>query len=465
MISNFARKAMLCAVPAIVAAMTCFAGTAQAGSALQYRVLHKFCQSANCADGYFAVEAPLLDPNGNLFGVTHSGGEGGGFGALWELTPKHDGARYFKHVLTGFCDAGTGDCPSGGHPLAGPIMDVNGNIYGTTSSTPSNGCGTVYEAVTARAPNFGKPRLKVLHTFFSKGDGCAPNYGSLDYQGKESGQLYDGASPLYGMTQDGGLANKGAVYELTPPVSGQKSWSERLIYQFCVQTPRKDGGVRATNCTDGSHPQGNLVMDQAGDLFGETSDGKIFELSPDGSGFFNFRVLYTSTTSEEYDWLALESDGTLAGVSQSGGASGSGTLFTLTPDTCKGRCTAIFTYSYTLLHDFCTGACTDGAGPNSLVMDSSGNLFGTTFAGGTNPAPPHSTYTGAGTVFEYTKNGGLFFPIHEFCAETDCADGGAPVGGLMMDSNGNMYGTTAGGGSTANVVYGAGTVYELSLPQ
>jgi uncharacterized repeat protein (TIGR03803 family) len=450
MFSKFALKAMLCAVPVAVAAMA--SGGAQAGAAFQYRVLHDFCKAANCADGAYAVEAPAMDSDGDLYGVTYMRGQGG-YGALWELVPHDGGARYYKHVLKGFCDEETADCGSGGRPMAGPVMDVNGNLYGTTSRTDGNYCGTVYEMPAAITAARFKPQLRVLHTFAYKGDACAPNSGSLEYQGKDSGQAYDGTSPLFGMTQYGGLSGNGAVYKLTPPKPGRKKWTETVLYSFCVQT------LRNTNCQDGKNPQGNLVMDGSGNLFGATNDGKVFEMSQDG---LTFNVLYTSTTGETYTALIIDGGGTLHGVADGGGATGYGTLFSLAP-TCAACGRIGLGYQYTLLHDFCAGDCADGAGPNSLVMDASGNIFGTAFSGGTNPAPPNSTYTGAGTVFEYTQ-AGSFFPLHQFCAQDVCTDGGAPVGGLMLSSGGAMFGTTAGGGSTANVKYGAGTVYELSAP-
>ena len=77
--------------------------------------------------------------------------------------------------------------------------------------------------------------------------------------------------------------------------------------------------------------------------------------------------------------------------------------------------------------------------------------------------PPGTGQAGGGTIFEYTSDG-TFFPIYTFCAETNCADGGAPLGGLMTDGNGNFYGTTSEGGSLANANSGSGVVYELSLP-
>ncbi len=461
MISNFARKAMLCAMPVFVAALSSFAGTqAAAGTAFQYRVLHDYCKAADCADGYYATGTPAMDADGNLYTVSYDGARFG-YGALSEIEPRKGGTRYFKHVLKEFCDDDTAECGSGGHPDSGVIMDAQGNLYGTTwTSANKSGCGTVYEIETVtRAAKF-KPPVEVLYTFDNP-DGCAPAYGSLDYAGKESGQPYDGTSPLFGMTNHGGSQNAGTVYELIPPKPGRKLWTEKVLVNFC--NPQAPKG-RALPCRAGAFPLGNLVMDASGDVFGETTSGVVFALSPDGSGGFNYNAIYTSNTGEEYIGLLIEDDGTLIGVADGGGPTKGGTLFSLTPP-CRACSARDIIYQYTLLHAFCGGGgnCDDGLDPNTVVMDSSGNLFGTTFAGGPNAAPPNSPYTGGGTLFEYS-NSGLFFTVHGFCAQTDCADGGAPYGGLMVDNNGNLFGTTAGGGSTVNVKYGAGVLYELSLP-
>jgi uncharacterized repeat protein (TIGR03803 family) len=458
MISKFARKAMLCAVPVFVA-MTA-STEASAGNAFQFRVLHDYCKAADCADGDYAVGTPFEDKEGNFYTLTHSGARFG-YGALTEIEPKKGGTRYFKHVLKEFCDDETADCGSGGHPGAGVIQDFNGDLYGTNevSSDKKHPCGTIWRIETVtRNTKFHAP-IQVLHTFDGT-DGCVPDFGSLDYQGKEFGQLYDGASPLFGMTNQGGSQNAGTVYELIPPKPGRNQWTQKVLVSFCNPFAPKG---RAQACQTGAYPLGNLVMDQSGDIFGETTSGVVFELSPNGSGF-DYNIVYQSTTGETYVGLTLETDGTLIGVADSGGPTKNGTLFSLTVPcrACNKRDT---TYVYTVLHGFCTGGgnCYDGLDPNTVVVDASGNLFGTTFAGGPNAAPPNSPYTGAGTVFEYS-NTGVFSVLHDFCGQDNCADGGAPYGGLMIDGNGALYGTTAGGGSTNNVKYGAGVLYELSLP-
>ena len=345
MSGNFTRSVFVCGL-SLAAGL--WSAQAQAGAISNYRVLHTFCQATSCADGALAIGAPAMDANGDLFGVTAFGGRFGG-GALYELVPKHGGARYFKHVLKAFCDPDY--CSGSGEPEATPIMDGSGNLYGTTTGVKKS-CGAVYM-------KSAEPQLHVLH-IFQGADGCHPTSGSLVYQGSASGQAYDGISPLYGLTSDGGANSEGAVYELTPPQPGSNKWGARTIYSFC----------HISDCADGVNPQGNLVMDASGDLLGGTSDGLIFELSPDGSGGFDYQGIYVSRTGETYVGFALASDGaTLYGIASSGGGSpAGGTLFSLAAGcrACGAR-----QIIYTPLHTFCSGGgnCVDGNSPNAIVLE------------------------------------------------------------------------------------------------
>ncbi|HTT97725.1 MAG TPA: choice-of-anchor tandem repeat GloVer-containing protein [Rhizomicrobium sp.] len=410
---------------------------------IDYRVLHTFCHSANCGDGQQPIGL-TIDAEGDLFGVAVGGGRFGA-GTLYELAPQHHGKHYTLDMLKELCNPDF--CTAGNTPTAAPIMDGSGNLYGTTESARQQGCGAIYMKSSP-------PQFHVLHVF-QGADGCNATSGSLVYQGKQSGQAYDGVSPLYGMTENGGSNSSGVVYELTPPKPGRKKWSERVIYSFC----------QISDCADGTQPVGNLVMDANGDLFGGTTDGTIFEMTPDGNGGFNHHILYISGTGESFFELALASDGTtLYGVSAAGGTGSAGTLFKLTPNTCRACGARLTTYQYTLLHTFCSGGgnCTDGHGPAALLFDQQGDIFGVTAAGGANAAPPQSGTTGGGTVFEYTHTGS-FGTLYNFCAQANCTDGGRPIGGLLLN-NGALFGTTANGGSTTWLTSGAGVVFELMLP-
>ena len=208
-----------------------------------------------------------------------------------------------------------------------------------------------------------------------------------------SGNLY--GTTTYGSTNVnlycGFLApGCGTVFELNS--AGQ----ETVLYSFCS----------APNCTDGTFPNSALIVDAAGNLYGTTSNGGRSSVGNCmGSRF------------------------------QTGGC---GTLFRV--DT-RGR--------EKVLYNFCSASnCTDGAGPNGLIRDAAGKLYGTTTGGGA---------YGGGTVFtlDHSNNVSHLTVLYSFCSEPNCVDGSGP-GGLLRDTAGNLYGTTYGGGANNN-----GTVFKL----
>lgn len=439
----------LAALAAIAAAAIVWSAPAQAGFTLPYRVLHEFCK-ANCRDGSFpAGERLVRDVSGKLFGTTFRGGDNNG-GMIYEAFPKHGGTRYFKKVLARFCHQSPA-CVAGGKTQSGVIMDTAGNLYGTTpaGATP---CGTIYEAVLSG----GTYKLKRLHAFASTGgDACNASSAALAYHGKESGQLYDGTSPLFGVTFQGGANGEGAVFMLAPPKPGHTGWKETVIYSYCP----------VAGCADGQNPTGNVVVDSSDNLY-TTAASQVLELVPDGSGGFTRQPVYQSTTGELFNFLTIASDGTLYGVSGAGGPKNHGTLFKLVPDGSGG-------FTYTDLHDFCDGGgqCLDGDLAVSVLVDSSGTIWGTTLAGGDNAAPKGSPFLGAGVVFDYSSAG--FSNAHHFCSLANCADGGTPTGGLVTDGAGNFFGVAAFGGATPSAPRdgrapglppGGGVLYEISVP-
>lgn len=203
--------------------------------------------------------------------------------------------------------------------------------------------------------------------------------------------------------------------------------------------------------TDGQSPRGSLVMDASGNLYGTTEDGganatgMVYELTPSGSGYTE-TVLYsfgpTTSTDGEHPRgnLVIDSSGNLYGTTEYGGANGTGTVFELT----RGGSG----YTETILHAFGPSTGTDGDDPMAgLVMDASGNLYGTTVSGGANAK---------GTVFELARGGSGYTEsvLHSFGSGTD---GSNPQAGLLLDSSGDLLGTTSGGGTSND-----GTVFELT---
>jgi uncharacterized repeat protein (TIGR03803 family) len=203
-----------------------------------------------------------------------------------------------------------------------------------------------------------------------------------------------------------------------------------------------------TGYSDGGNPLSNLVMDAAGNLYGTTfvggayGAGEVFELSRNSDGNWTEAVLYSFTGGSDganpyYAGVILDSSGNLYGTTAGGGAFGLGAVFELTP-TGSG-------WSETVLYSFAGGK--DGATPDAgLIFNAAGNLYGTTSVGGSD---------GEGTVFELTPGGAGQWTeavIHTFKMN----DGAGPMGGLVLDAAGNLYGVTEGGGNL-----GAGVAFEL----
>jgi len=207
---------------------------------------------------------------------------------------------------------------------------------------------------------------------------------------------------------------------------------------------------------DGENPYAGLIADDAGDLYGTTDGGgqsgccgTVFKLTNDRTESVLYAFKGGSDGSDPDGALMLDASGNLYGTTLFGGggtgcdngSNGCGTVFKLAPDGTE-----------TVLHAFQGGS--DGWQPGSnIVMDQSGDLYGTTGAGGTGCGSQ-----GCGTVFEVQPNG-TKITLHQF---QDGADGAIPTGPLIVDSAGNLYGTTLGGGGCSLYQGGCGTVFELT---
>ena len=309
---------------------------------------------------------------------------------------------------------------NGALPVSTVILDAKGNLYGATSygGTSKNclfnglrvGCGTVYKLTPG-----GKQT--VLHNFAGL-DGAIPSGGLvLDSQGN-----------LFGTTGEGGVYGYGTVFKLTA------SGTETVLYSFTGQT-------------DGAYPWEPLVLDAQGNLYGTTSEGGIYgygtvyKMSQSGNEtvMYNFGSL-PNDGSYPIGAMVLDGQGNLYGATFWGGMNGTGTVFKVTP---SGE--------ETVLHSF-TGERAggmDGAYPDEgLSFDTQGNLYGTTLYGG---AYGDGT-NGYGTVFMVTPSG-VESLLYNFGGYAD--DGIYPYG-VVVDSQGSLYGTTSAGGS------GGGTVFKLT---
>jgi uncharacterized repeat protein (TIGR03803 family) len=385
-------------------------------------LLYSFCARENCNDGSGPYAGVVFDEKGNLYGTTYYGGPynecfvDSGCGVMFKLTP--DGR---ETVLHSFCARGY-PCTDGADPSAGLIFDQKGNLYGTTQYGGTHGEGVVFKLTP-------EGKYAVLYSFCAHNN-CADGYDPL-------GLVFDQKGNLYGMTQYGGAYGAGVVFKLTP------EGKETVLYSFCTQGyPCIDGQLPVAGLV--IDQMGNLYGTT---LFGGphaecyTGDGcgVVFKLTPEGKE----TVLYsfcaqTSCTdgAEPYAGVAFDQIGNLYGTTYYGGAYGAGAVFKLTP---KGK--------QTILYSFCPQrGCTDGQNPYAaLVLDLKGNLYGTTVYGG--PYYECAGYAGCGVVFKLTPKGKETVLYSFCAQSNTCGDGANPYAGLLFDQKGNLYGTTYRGGT------------------
>ena len=387
-----------------------------------YSILHSFQFAESNPAG------PLIsDGRGNLYGTTAAGGLSAN-GTVFTI--RRNGTGFQR--LHSFA----GDASDGINPSASLTLDGRGNLYGTTTrGGPSNG-GTVF---TLRTDGTG---FRLLHSFTGEAN---------DGFGPEAALILDGSGNLYGTTAAGGppvccsdlggLTSFGTVFTLRTDGTGFK-----LLRGFV-------GGT-----SDGANPMASLVLDSSGNLYGTTAGdgyrpgtGTVFTLRTDGTGFQILHAFAGGANDGKGPVapLTLDSFGNLYGTTVVGGSSDGGTIFMLKSDGTGFR----------ILHSFAGGA-SDGHYPyTSLLLDESGNLYGTTSVGGQTPVHSDTAldgiYEGSGTVFRVRTDGTGFQLLHSFVGGANDAD--TPRSALISDGSGNLFGTTYFGGSP-----NAGTVFSIS---
>jgi uncharacterized repeat protein (TIGR03803 family) len=380
--------------------------------------LYSFCSDLYCYDGASPYGSLTPDGYGDFFGTASLGGASSCYfneycygGVVFQLIPEptggcptgsNPGSGWCQFVVYNFCSAlgnYTSDCPDGELPYAaltavwtGPFSNRTLHLFGTTfnggtgaNCTDPDGCGTVFELSPKSPP-----------------ESCP-----------------SGTTP------------------------GNNGWCETVIYNFCSQA----------SCADGLYPMSGLVRDSSGNLYGTVSNG-VFELSPNSSGGWNEALIYpyNSDTNTVQGGLAMDSAGDLYGVDQNI-YTGGGDVFMLNLDRVP-----------TTIHTF-SGSLTDGSLPNGQpVVDSAGNVYGTTYEGGRYnqgivwKLTPVTTGKEAGTYEEKI--------LHTF---SSAASGDYPYAGVTLDSSGNIYGTTTQGGkyqactNSTGSKTGCGTVFELAV--
>jgi uncharacterized repeat protein (TIGR03803 family) len=317
----------------------------------------------------------------------------------------------------------------GGFPQGGVIADANGNFYGVTTSDGTGHNGVVYE-LSPPATGQKSWTQTTLYNFTGGNDGGIP----------QASLMIDKKGVLYGTTYAGGANGEGVVFKLTPPASGATAWKEKVLWTF-------------TGGNDGSEPSGTLIMDAAGNLYGTTIGGgtgvvgTVFELSPPAKGQSAWAetVLYNFTGNndggEPFGRMLFGSDGNLYGTTAGYGQYNYGTIYRLIAPTAGG------TWSFSLLHAFADGK--DGAVPrDGLIQGSDGTLYGTT-------AGFDSTW---GNVFKLNTDGSGYQVLYNIPGGTGFT-GNGPWQTVSMDASGALYGTTFGTGANAS-----GTVFKVTPP-
>jgi uncharacterized repeat protein (TIGR03803 family) len=350
-----------------------------------YSLLHSFTGSP---DGFLPLSGLVLDAQGNLYGTTLEGGIVGCFtscGIVFKIDTGGNESIFYSFL---------GPPTDGSYPWGTLTIDAQGNLYGTTSYGGAYGNGAVFKIDPTGNES-------VLYSFGDSPDGANPL----------AGVVLDASGNLYGTTEKGGAQNLGTVYKLEP------SGVETVLHSF-------------SNNPDGDSPWAGVALDAHGNLYGTTlyggsGSGTVFEVDAAGQE----SVLYSFTGKVDGDLpsagLALDSLGNLYGTTSMGGVYKRGTVFKLDTDGHE-----------TVLHSFDTRNG-DGEYPNAgVVLDSQNNLYGTTYSG-----PGGLIH---GTVYRLDTAGNETI-LYRFGRK---GGGLKPMASPVLDALGNVYGTTYEGGTS-----------------
>jgi hypothetical protein len=337
----------------------------------------------------------------------------------------------------------------GSAPEAGLTWDSAGNLYGTARSGGQTGpnCGNNYGcgAVFKLTPAGSGWTFSMIYSFAGGLDGDTP-VGRVVFG--SDGNLY-GTTAYGGFSRPGdicawgSLTGCGTVFSLSPPADriSPDSWNKVVLYRFAF-------GMSALKAQDGANPTGDLVFDQEGNIYGTTTGGgacggigcgTVYELrSVHGSWVES--VLHAFGTGGKgimpLGGVIFDGAGDLYGTAAAGGQYSDGTVFQLVPTSNGWNINVLYAFQGQY----------DGESPQAgLIIDASGNLYGTTEWGQGGAA--------GGTVFELSPSGGgwTYHLLYTF------TDRGGPTASLALDAAGNLYGTTRDGG-----IYGAGNVFKLT---
>jgi hypothetical protein len=383
-----------------------FAQVSFAAAEWKEQVLYSF---QGGTDGATPVGSIVIDAAGNLYGATTQGGSQscnatGQCGTVFQLSPPpKPNDPWVETILHVFKGKAFGD---GDTPVGGLTVDEAGNLYGSTGYGGTGncqlqgilvGCGTVFE-LSPPSQSGGSWTETVLYSFRTSEEGYIP----------EGDLVFDRSGNLYGATYFGGgfgtSCNNyyqycGAIFELSPPTEGGSAWTEKLLHAFSGTGPDAVG--------DGANPNGSLVLDSFGDLYGTTYFG--------GSA--------------------------LGRCGGGAGGIGCGSVFVLRPPTSGYQWSEQILYRFDVPHGINPGA--------GLALDESGNLFGTTVFGA-------QRY---GAAFELQRPGAERENWTEYVLYTfnDGNDGGSPMSPVTFGEGGSMYLTTSSSSGSHN----GGTLLNL----
>jgi hypothetical protein len=423
------------------------------------KVLYSF---QSVPDGATPVGAVVFDKQGNLYGTTRDGGSSScpsvqQCGTVYQLAPPAKAGDPWKETVLYIFKGNTSK--DGASPYGGLVIDAAGNLYGTTGYGGTGncvvlgilmGCGTVFELSPPKQKG-GPWTETVLYSFPTPKQGFVP-WGDL---------VFDGAGNLYGATIYGGGYGTncgdayykycGAVFELSPPKINGGKWTEKTLYGF-------KGGM------DGANPNGGLVLDSKGNVYGTTylggdqsapcgsvGCGTAFELKHPATngGAWTEKLIRRFTGGNDgaspNGGLIFDAKGSLYGTAAGAGSRLNGIVFRLAPSK-DGR------WTETVLYSFTGGA--DGFNPGSgLTFDSSGKLYGTALGG----------VASRGVVFRLRPpTSGKSWLINVLYSFTGAPDGNHPTASVIFDGQGDLYSTTEWGGTGQACQGGCGTVFEVS---
>ena len=429
------------------------------------KVLYSF---QGAPDGAVPTGGVVFDKAGNLYGATDGGGSSscdgpGQCGTVYQLTPPtQKGGAWTETVLYIFKGHAQND---GATPEGGLLIDEAGNLYGTTGYGGSGpclllggavGCGAVYE-LSPPAKQGDPWTEKVLYSFQGGKDGYVAS-GDL---------VFDKAGNLYGATLFGGGKGTtcdslyggqcGTVFKLSPPKTKGGKWTEKVLHRF-------EGIADGRKLGDGANPNGGLILDSKGAIYGTTyiggyncphnssqGCGTAFELRPPTTknGAWVEKVIHRFNPVNSYEaWpmagLIMDKSGRLFGTTHED------SVFRLAPSSKSAG-----SWTETILYSF-KGTGASYALDAPLTFDTTGDLYTTSYTGSGGSAD--------GNVFRLrppTRNGDgwMIDVLYSFAGSPD---GAWPAAGLIFDKSGSLYSTTQAGGSDQSCQSGCGTVFKVS---